>query len=183
MATALLVLDMLDDFVTGKLANAAAEGIIEPIAALTSAARDRDDWLVIYGNDAHQPGDLELAVFGEHAMAGSPGAQVSDALTPRDGDIVVPKRFYSAFTETDLDATCRVRGIDRLVLTGQHTECCCRHTSYDAFRRGIQLSVVADATAAYEPFAAPSYEQAQHRALDYLRTYYGADVADAAGLI
>lgn len=183
MPTALLVLDMLDDFVTGKLANPAAESIIEPIAALARAARDRDDWLVVYGSDAHQPGDLELAVFGEHAMAGTAGARVSAKLSPQPGDIVVPKRFYSAFTQTDLDATCRARGIDRLVVTGQHTECCCRHTSYDAFIRGVQLTIVADGTAAYEPFAGPSYEQTQKRALDYLRTYYGAVVTDTAELV
>jgi nicotinamidase-related amidase len=182
MVTALLVLDMLDDFITGKLANPAAEKIIEPIAAVERAARSRG-WLVVYGNDAHQAGDFELAVFGEHAMAGSPGARVSDALTPQPGDIVVPKRFYSAFTQTDLDATCRVHGIDRLVVTGQHTDCCCRHTSYDAFARGIQLVAVADATAVYLPFAADGYQQAQDRALQYLRTYYGAEVTDSAALM
>jgi nicotinamidase-related amidase len=181
MATALLVLDMLDDFITGKLANSAAEQIIEPIAALARAARSRD-WLVVYGNDAHRAGDFELAVFGEHAMAGSPGARVIEALAPQAGDIVVPKRFYSAFTQTDLDATCRVHGIDRLVVTGQHTDCCCRHTSYDAFARGIRLVAVADATAVYQPFAADGYGQAQDRALQYLRTYYGAEVTDAAAL-
>ncbi|HEY2505813.1 MAG TPA: isochorismatase family cysteine hydrolase [Streptosporangiaceae bacterium] len=183
MPTALVVLDMLDDFVTGKLANSAAESIIEPIAALAEAARGLDDWLVVYGNDAHQPDDLELAVFGEHAMAGTPGARVRAELAPRPGDVVVPKRFYSAFTETDLDATCRARGIDRLVLTGQHTECCCRHTSYDAFIRGIELTVVADGTAAYEPFTGRSYAEAQQCALDYLHTYYGASVTDSADLV
>jgi nicotinamidase-related amidase len=182
MATALLVLDMLDDFITGKLANSAAEQIIEPIAALGRVARSRD-WLVVYGNDAHRAGDFELAVFGEHAMAGSSGARVIEALTPQAGDTVVPKRFYSAFTQTDLDATCRVHGIDRLVVTGQHTDCCCRHTSYDAFARGIQLVAVADATAVYQPFAAGGYEQAQNGVLQYLRTYYGAEITDAAALM
>ena len=183
MATALLVLDMLDDFISGKLANPAAEQVIKPIGGLADAARSRDDWLVVYGSDAHQAGDVELAVFGEHAMAGSPGARVVEALTPQPGDIVVPKRFYSAFTQTDLDATCRVQGIDRVVMTGQHTDCCCRHTGYDAFARGIQLAVVADGTAVYQPFAAGGYQQAQNRALQYLRTYYGAEITDAAALM
>jgi nicotinamidase-related amidase len=183
MTTALLVLDMLEDFITGKLANPAAEQIIAPVSGLAHAARGRDDWLVVYGSDAHQAGDFELAVFGEHAMAGSPGARVVETLTPQAGDIMVPKRSYSAFTQTDLDATCRVLGIDRLVLTGQHTDCCCRHTSYDAFTRGIQLVAVADATAVYQPFAADDYQQVQNRALQYLRTYYGAEVTDTAALI
>ena len=183
MVTAVLVLDMLTDFTSGKLANPAAGQIIEPIAALTRAARERDDWLVIYGNDAHRPGDFELAVFGEHAMAGSPGAAVIDQLSPQPGDLMVPKRYYSAFTQTDLDSTCRVYGIGRLVVTGQHTDCCCRHTSYDAFARGITLTVVSDATAVYEPFAAGRYEQAQGDALHYLRTYYGAEVTSTAALV
>jgi nicotinamidase-related amidase len=183
MATALLVLDMLTDFTSGKLANPAARRITEPIAALIQAARGRDDWLVVYGNDAHRPGDFELAVFGEHAMAGSPGAAVIDELAPQPGDIVVPKRYYSAFTETDLDTTIRMHRIDRLVVTGQHTDCCCRHTSYDAFARGISLVAVSDATAAYEPFAADRYPEAQDEALRYLRTYYGAEITSTSSLV
>ena len=183
MVTALLVLDMLTDFTSGRLANPAAGQIIEPIAALARVARERDDWLVVYGNDAHRPGDFELAVFGEHAMVGSPGAEVIGELAPQAGDIVVPKRYYSAFTQTDLDATCRVRGIGRLVVTGQHTDCCCRHTSYDAFTRGIEVVAVSDATAVYEPFAVGRYQQAQHDALSYLRSYYGAEVTSASALL
>jgi len=183
MATGLLVLDMLGDFTRGKLANPASVRMIEPVAALVEAARGRDDWLVIYGNDAHRPGDFELAVFGEHAMAGTPGAEVIDELAPKPGDIVIPKRYYSAFTQTDLDGTCRVHRIDRLVVTGQHTDCCCRHTCYDAFARGITLTVVSDATAAYEPFAPDNYQQAQDDALRYLRTYYGAEITSASSLI
>jgi len=182
MATALLVLDMLTDFTSGKLANPAAGRVTGAIADLIRAARERDDWLVIYGNDAHRPGDFELAVFGEHAMAGSPGAAVVDELAPQPGDIVVPKRYYSAFTQTDLDATCRVHRIDRLVVTGQHTDCCCRHTSYGAFARGIGVVAVSDATAVYEPFAAGRYQRAQDDALRYLRTYYGAQITTTAEL-
>jgi nicotinamidase-related amidase len=183
MATALLVLDMLNDFTTGKLANPAARKITGPIAALARAARARDDWIVVYGNDPHQPGDFELAVFGEHAMAGSQGAKVIDTLACVAGDIIVPKRYYSAFTQTDLDAACRVHHIDRLVVTGQHTDCCCcRHTSYDAFTRGITVVAVADATAVYQPFAPGRVQQAQREALEYLRTYYGAQITDTAAL-
>jgi len=181
MTTALLVLDMLTDFTSGKLANPAATQIIQPIAALARADRDRDDWLVDR-NDAHEPGDFELADFGEHSLAGSPGAAVIGELMPQPGDLIAPKRYYSAFTQTDLGATCRIHHIDQLVMTGQHTDCCCRHTSYDAFARGIEVTAVRDATAVYEPFAASPYQQAQDDALNYLRTYYGAQVTSAAAL-
>ncbi len=179
MTTALVVLDMLNDFVSGVLANDAARPTIDPIAQLAERARAADDWIVVYANDAHHTGDFELAVFGEHAMAGTSGAQVVDDLAPRDGDIVVPKRAYSAFTATDLDMTCRVHEVERLVVVGQHTDCCCRHTSYDAFVRGLDVTIVSDATAVYGPFDPDSVPQRQHLALDYLRTYYAADVVKA----
>jgi nicotinamidase-related amidase len=69
---ALIVIDMLEDFVTGKLANPRAATIIEPLQRLIAHARTHG-WIVVFSNDAHQPGDPELAVWGEHAMARRPG--------------------------------------------------------------------------------------------------------------
>jgi nicotinamidase-related amidase len=181
--TSLVILDMLNDFVDGTLANPAAKPIIDPIGKLTDAARDRDDWVVIYANDAHQPGDLEFEVFGEHALAGSPGAEVVPELSPQEGDIVVPKRFYSAFTDTDLDATCRVHNIGKMVVVGQHTNCCCRHTTYDAFLRGIKVAVVADATCVFEPMVGDAYDATQRDALEYLATFYKSEVLEAGELM
>ena len=183
MVTAVLVLDMLTDFTSGKLANPAAGQIIEPIAALTRAARERDDWLVIYGNDAHRPGDFELAVFGEHAMAGSPG---SGRHRPAGPAARRPDRPEALLLCLHPDRSrCHLPGArhQRLVVTGQHTDCCCRHTSYDAFARGIKVTVVSDATAVFEPFAGARYQQAQDDALHYLRTYYGAEVASTVALV
>jgi nicotinamidase-related amidase len=183
MKTALVVLDMLNDFVDGTLANPAAKPIIARIDQLAEAARGREDWVVVYANDAHKPGDFEFEVFGEHALAGSPGAEVVAELTPRDDDLVVPKRFYSAFTETDLDATCRVHNIGKMVVVGQHTNCCCRHTSYDAFLRGIEVAVVSDATCVFEPMVGDNYDAVQQDALDYLTTFYNAKVLETSELL
>jgi nicotinamidase-related amidase len=183
MNTALVIVDMLGDFVDGRLANPAATPTIERIDALAEAARRRKDWIVVYGNDAHHPGDLELRVFGEHAMVGTPGAQVIDELAPAGGDIVVPKRYYSAFTQTDLAATCQVHGVGRVVIVGQHTDCCVRHTSYDAFLRGFEVVVPADATAVFQPLSEEPVAARQERALDYLRTFYGVRVVGTADLL
>jgi nicotinamidase-related amidase len=180
VTTALLVVDMLEDFVSGRLANPAALPTLDPIGRLIHQARDRQDWIVVYGNDAHRPGDAELSLFGEHAMAGTPGAAVVEPLAPAPSDVVVPKRFYSAFTQTDLLATCQVERVSRLVVVGQHTDCCVRHTAYDAYLAGIPLTVVADGTCVYRPGSPEPAERRQERALDYLRTYYGAEVLTAA---
>jgi len=148
MPRALLVVDMLNDFVPGKIANPRAERIIPNIASLLDMARREDDWLVVYANDAHLPGDFELKVWGEHAMAGTEGAAIIPELAVADGDFALPKRFYSSFHETGLDPLLRQYGVDTIVLTGQHTNICVRHTTADAFFRGYQVIVPQDAVEA-----------------------------------
>ncbi len=182
MTTALVILDMLEDFLDGRLANPAAHPIVEHIDALARAARAAG-WPVIYATDAHQQGDFELAVFGEHAMVGTPGARVIAPLAPGERDLIVPMRYYSAFTQTDPDATCRVLDVRRLVIAGQHTDRCVRHTSYDAFLRGIDVTIAADATAVFQPLSEEPVELRQQRALDYLRTFYGAEITQARDVI
>ena len=176
MQTALVVVDMLNDFVEGALANPAARSISDPIAVLLERARAADDWVVAYANDAHLMNDLELRVFPPHAMAGTPGAEVIEELRPDAADVVVPKHFYSAFTETDLDAQLRAHEVGRLVIVGQHSDCCVRHTSYDAFVRGYELVVCPDGTTVFEPGSTEAVATRQDRALEYLRAYYGAQL-------
>ncbi len=174
MRTALIVVDMLNDFVEGSLANPAAKTIIGPIASLAERARGEKEWVVVYANDAHLLSDVELRVFPPHALAGTHGAAVVPELAPGPGDLVVGKRFYSAFTETDLAEILADHDVGRLVLVGQHTDCCVRHTSYDAFRAGDELAVCPDATTVFEPGSAEPIAVRQDRALAYLTTYYGA---------
>ncbi len=106
---------------------------------------------MVYANDAHRLNDVELRVFPPHALAGTTGAAVVDELRPCAGDIVVGKHFYSGFTETDLESRLRSQDVGRLVLVGQHTDCCVRHTAYDAFAGGYELIVCPDATTVFEP--------------------------------
>lgn len=183
MKTGLVVIDMLNDFQDGCLGNPAATEIVEPLKKLITAARANDDWVVIYGNDAHKEGDLEFGIFGVHAVAGSHGAAVIDALAPQDGDEIVNKRYYSTFTETDLDSICKINGIERLVITGQHTDCCCRHTSYDAYVRGLEVAVVSDATTVFEPMSEVPLQDRQQAALDYLKIIYGAKIVSTNELL
>ena len=169
---ALIVIDMLNDFVTGVLANKDdAERIIPQIRRLIDHARSQPDWVVVYANDAHRAEDPEIAVWGKHAMAGTRGADVVDALTPigADREIVSPKRFYGAFDETGLDEILKQYGVDEVILTGQHTHCCVRHTAYGAFMRDYKIKVPSDAVCVF-----PGVDQ--EAALDYLKTIYGAEI-------
>ena len=115
----------------------AAKQLVGPIASLAERARESHEWVVVYTNDAHQLNDVELRVFPPHALSGTPGAAVVAELRPCADDMVVEKRFYSGFTGTDLGSRLHSQDVGRLVLVGQHTDCC-RHTAYDAFRRRLR---------------------------------------------
>jgi nicotinamidase-related amidase len=175
---ALIIVDMLNDFVDGKLANPKAQAVIEPLQRLLAHARE-EGWVVVFSNDAHEPGDPELRVWGEHAMAGTPEAQVIPQLEPRDGEIVSPKRHYGAFDLTGLDEQLRERGVDEVVITGQHTHICVRHSSYGALVRGYRIAIPRDAVCGFEGVD-------EEDALAYLEMAYGAEITtvdELAGIV
>jgi nicotinamidase-related amidase len=146
---AVLVIDMLKDFIYGSLRCERALHIIPNIKKLVSIARDYRV-PVIYVNDSHIKGvDRELTLWGPHAVRGTEGSEVIDDLRPTEKDFIVLKRRYSGFFETDLDLLLRELGIDTLILTGIHTHICVMHTAVDAFYRGYNLIIVKDAVEAF----------------------------------
>jgi nicotinamidase-related amidase len=172
---ALIVVDMLNDFVTGKLANPKAQAIIPPLQQLLAHAR-AEGWTVVFSNDAHHHDDPELRVWGEHAMAGTPGADVIAELAPAEGDVVSPKRAYGAFDFTGLDEQLRERGVSEVVITGQHTHICVRHSSYGAMIRGYEVTIPRDAVCGFEGVD-------EDEALAYLEMAYAATITTADELI
>ena len=165
---ALIIVDMLNDFVHGKLANPKAQAIIEPLQRLLGHARD-EGWVVVFSNDAHHPDDPELRVWGPHAMEGTPEAEVIPELAPREGEIISPKRVYGAFDGTGLDEQLQERGVDEVVITGQHTHICVRHSSYGAQTHGYRITIPRDAVCGFEGVN-------EEEALDYLKMAYGAEI-------
>ena len=172
---ALIIVDMLNDFVDGKLANPKAQAIIEPLQRLLAHAR-AEDWVVAFSNDAHHSDDPELRVWGEHAMAGDPGAEVIEQLAPREGEIVSPKRVYGAFDFTGLDEQLKEREVDEVVIGGQHTHICVRHSSYGALIRGYEIVIPRDGVRAFEGVD-------EEEALAYLEMAYGAKITSVDELV
>lgn len=172
---AVIVVDMLNDFVHGPISSPRVHHIIEPIKELCEKAR-ANGYPVIYANDCHTPEvDKEFRVWGPHAVEGTPGAQVIDELTPKKGDIVVPKKTYTAFYETPLELILREYGVDTVVITGWQADCCCRHTSADAFFRGFNIIVPKETTDT-------TTEEGYTGGLEYIKNIYGATICSVNDL-
>ena len=173
---AVLVVDMLNDFVTGALKCDRGLAIVPKTAELLNAAREKGV-PVIFCNDAHIKGiDHELKLWGDHAIAGTKGAEVVPELGLCDKDYVVPKRRYSGFFHTDLDLLLKELGVDTVIMTGLHAHMCVRHTTADAYQLGYDIIVAKDATDSFT-------EEDYVNGIKYLKEVYGAEITDVDSLI
>jgi ureidoacrylate peracid hydrolase len=104
---------------------------------------------------------------------------IVDALTPKPGDIIIPKTRYSVFFNTTIDSLLRARGIRNLVFTGIATNVCVESSLRDAFHLEYFSVVLEDATHA----AGPDF--AQKAALYNIETFFGwvSNVADFSGAV
>lgn len=154
MKTALLIIDMLNDFVRegAPLEVPATRAILPALTARLAAARSVGI-PVIYICDAHRPDDPEFVRMGwpPHAVKGTPGASVVNELAPLETDPVVEKTAYSGFHHTGLEGILQASGVSSLVLTGCVTNICILYTAYDAVLRGYRVTVPVDCVAALDP--------------------------------
>lgn len=151
---AFLVIDMLNDFVLegAPLRVPGAVRIMDALRKRLVSARS-EGVPVIYICDDHEPQDREFDLWPPHALAGTKGAQIVEALTPEAGDMVVTKRRYSGFYQSRLDETLMRLGADHLLVTGILTNICVLYTVADARARDYGVTVFSDAVASTDPDA------------------------------
>lgn len=165
---ALLVIDMLNDFVHEKGAlfcGDASRLIITSIEARVLAFR-RGDSPVIFVCDRHRRGDPEFEMFKPHCLEGSWGAEVCAELTPTAQDLIIPKRRYSAFFGTELELLLREFSVGRLTLTGVCTNICVLYTAADARMRNYEVIVPVECVASFD-------KEAHQFALEEMRKTLG----------
>jgi nicotinamidase-related amidase len=153
MRTALIVVDMQNDFVSegGSLRVPDAQATIPAIATLLELARI-SGMRVVFSQDTHRDGDPEWRIWPEHAREGTWGWQIVDALAPRAGETVLRKVRYDAFYGTPLDHLLRLWGVDTLVLCGTVANICVHYTAASAALRWYSVIVAKDAVSALEQF-------------------------------
>ncbi len=176
LKTAIIVIDMINDFVTGVFRSDRAARIIPNIKALLNYAR-RQKVPIIYATDAHVPSvDPEFNVWGRHAEAGSWGAEIVEELKPRKGDFRILKRKYSAFQGTNLDQLLSKLEVETVVLTGVVTDICIQHTAADAFFRGYKIIIPKDCVEAAD-------SPTQKAAIKFIKKAYAPEITTSKQLL
>ncbi|MEI6642853.1 MAG: N-carbamoylsarcosine amidohydrolase [Novosphingobium sp.] len=148
---ALIVIDMVEAYLQpGSPLYAGVEAAVESAVRLVSASRAAGI-PVIFTNVEYAPGGADGGVFYRKVPAlavfqqGSPLGAFPAVLSPQDGDLVITKRYASAFFATHLAATLTSLGVDTLIIAGVSTSGCVRATALDACQNGFLPFVVRDA--------------------------------------
>ncbi len=142
---ALVIVDMINDHLErGSILEVPrAREIVPALVARIDAAR-ANNIPIVFVIDQHDPTDTDLDDWGVHAVAGTAGAEVWPALTPKHTDRVVPKPSYSGFFSSKLESVLEELGVDTLVLTGCSTEVQLFSTTTDALQKGFAVEIPTD---------------------------------------
>lgn len=157
MNTALLIIDMQNDFVLpgAPLRVAGAQATVPVIRRLLERAR-AEGWLVVHVIREHRRdgSDVEAGrapLFAEGpgvCVPGTDGARIIDELAPLPHEIVLRKRRFSAFFHTELDMVLRRLRAETLLIAGTQYPNCVRGTAVDAMSLDYRPIVVTDACSA-----------------------------------
>ena len=171
MNKALIIVDMLNDFVRkdGALCcGQTAEDIIPHIQTKLVSAR-KDNNLVIYLQDCHDPNDIEFDRFPPHAIVDTYGDKIISELAPEKNDIIVKKKRYNGFYETNLDKVLEENEISIVEIVGVCTSICVMDTVGGLVNRDIKTIVPVSCVA--------DFDQEMHKmALKRMRNIYGCAI-------
>lgn len=139
MKRALLVIDVQNEYFTGKLPVTYPEGSLEYILRAIRAARAKAIPVVFIQHTSSQE---ESKTFRK----GTDEWKLHPALDFTARDHLVEKRLPGSFTDTDLEPWLRQRHIETVVIVGYMTQMCCDTTARQAMHLGFSVEFLSDAT-------------------------------------
>jgi nicotinamidase-related amidase len=165
--TALIVVDMQNDFCSadGYYASVGRDisqlaACAAPVSALLARARQAGMTVAFtrllydekHGSmeDRHTIRPRRWTASGKRLMPGTRGANVIDAIAPRNDEIILDKTGYSAFEGTGLEQQLRERKIKTVIMAGVVTYACVLATAFSAFDRGFDVILATDAVGSWK---------------------------------
>nr|WP_047169153.1 isochorismatase family protein [Sphingomonas sp. Y57] len=145
---ALLIVDVVRAYVDPAASLYAGPDEVLAVNRRLAAAARQARRPVIFTNVVYDRDGLNGGLFYRKVPAlksfveGSALGDFVEELQPEPGDMVVSKRYPSAFFGTDLATTLHVMGVDTVLITGFSTSGCVRASALDALCHGFVPMVV-----------------------------------------
>jgi len=147
MKCAVIVVDMHKDAFKGPPDHPIIQGfrsIVAPIQQLIEQSRALGG-LIVYTLDSYLEEDfLFSGKMKPHAVRGTEGEKLIEDFVVEPGDMVLPKRRFSAFFKTDLDVTLRTLQIDTIAVCGLVSEVCVLATALDGLCNDFATVMLSD---------------------------------------
>ncbi len=141
MTTALIVIDVQNEYVTGNLpiAYPPVEGSLANIAVAIDAANDATLPVILV---RHTEADPAGGIF----VSGSDNWQLHESVSSRPHSVVIDKELPGSFTGTELESWLTSNGIDHVAIVGYMTHMCIDTTTRQAMHLGLDVTILEDAT-------------------------------------
>lgn len=146
---AVLVIDFVQAYTTPGSPLYAAPGVpaaVSETVELLATARAHAV-PIIYTTVSYRPDGRDGGIFVQkvpallHLTDDSPLAAIVPELPPQPGDMVVNKKYASAFFGTHIAATLTAMGVDTVIMTGCSTSGCIRASAVDGMQYGFRVIV------------------------------------------
>ncbi len=163
--TALLLVDIQNDFCTGGALEVPFSDEIFPEVHLWLERAQKNHWPVVASRDWHPVEHISFEERGgpwpAHCVQDTRGAAYHPNLPLPDEAVRVSKGTafetdaYSAFDGTELDAFLKRKGVTKLAVAGLALDVCVRATVLDALKLGFEVDLIGEGTRAVDSEAAP----------------------------
>ena len=140
MKRALLVIDVQNEYISGKLKVTYPADSLVKITKAIGYAKDENILVIIV---QHTALDEAQQVF----VKGSYEWELHNEIKKVRPDFYIEKNFPSAFVNTSLENYLRENGIETVVICGYVTQICCDTTARYAKHLGFNVEFLCDATA------------------------------------
>jgi len=139
MKRALLVIDVQNEYFTGKMPVTYPQGSFNKILKTVDAANQNDIAVILIRHGASQK---DAAAFVKDSV----GWDIHEELLRRKHLCIIDKNLPGSFTDTKLEVLLREMGIDTIVICGYMTQMCCDTTARQAVHLGFSVEFLSDAT-------------------------------------
>ncbi len=139
MKRALLVIDVQNEYFTGKLPVTYPENSFGNIIKVIDFANENKIPVLLI---QHTNPGKDSATFKE----GTNEHEIHDEVLKRGYDKIIEKNLPGSFTGTELSSWLKENDIDTLVISGYMTQMCCDTTARQAMHLGFNVEFLSDAT-------------------------------------
>ena len=130
--TDLLVIDVQNAVIVDAFDR---DGVVERLAKTIGKAREQ----------------LVPVIYIQHEIPdhppmtrGADGWQIDSRITPKEGEIIIGKRYGDAYVDTDLKETLEDLDINHLVIGGAQSDACVRSAIYRSLIEGFDITLLSD---------------------------------------